>query len=386
LTFKPLHALYSTLYTGEKEGDGPAAEKKDGGAKMRKILRRVAMILVPVLMAALMAVPAAAMEFSVRAVLPENQRQNGNVFFDLLVKPGQTQDLVIEVRNTSAGDIVVLVETITASTSRNGQINYTSRGAMDETLKHSFEDMVSMPQSYYQIPALSSIEVPISLAVPDEPFDGAVLGSIRVLREATQEERDAAGAIVNQFAHVTAVRLVQDENAENIPANFALGDITAELVNYRASIIANIRNTQPMIIKDASATASIYPIGSDRAVFEHSLETLEMAPNSVFQYSFVDREGYGIDAGDYTAVINVEYKGDNWNFVQDFTILPSEAAAVNEGAVNQHGQQRPADYPLGGSIPLWAMIAIGVGAAVLAAVVVLIVMMAKRRPAYSPPA
>ena len=354
---------------------------------MGKTLRRIAMIVAPVLMAALFAMPAAAMEFSVRALLPDNQRQNGSAFFDLLVKPGQRQDLVVEISNTSTGDIVVLVETITASTSRNGQINYTSRGDLDETLKHSFEDMVSMPQSYYEIPAQSSIEVPISLAVPDEPFEGAVLGSIRVLREATQEERDAAGAIVNQFAHVTAVRLVLDERAEDIAADFALGDITAELVNYRASIIAHIRNTQPMIIKDASATASIFPRGSDEAIFEHSQETLEMAPNSVFQYSFVDREGYGIDAGDYTAVIDVEYNGENWHFVRDFTILPSEAAAVNDGAVNQHGQQRPASDPAAGGlgIPLWAVIAIAVGAAVLAAVVVLIVVMAKRKPSYLPP-
>jgi len=354
---------------------------------MKKILRKATMFIVPVIMAVLMAVPAAAMEFSVRAVLPENQRQNGSVFFDLLVKPGQQQDLVIEISNSSAGDITVLVETITASTSRNGQINYTSRGTLDETLTYSFEDLVSMPQSYYMVPALSSIEVPISLAVPDEPFEGAVLGSIRVLREATQEERDAAGAIVNQFAHVTAVRLVQDVNAEEMAANFELGDITAELVNYRASIIAQIRNTQPMIIKNASATASIYPIGSSQAIFEHSLETLDMAPNSVFQYSFVDREGYGIDAGDYTAEIHVEYQGENWSFVQDFTILPSEAAAVNDGAVNQHGQQRPVADPYGGlDIPLWAVIAIAVGAAVLASIIVLIIVMAKKRPACPPTA
>ena len=355
---------------------------------MNKIIRKTTIIVALVMMAAMIAVPASAMDFSVRAVLPDNQRQNGSVFFDLLVKPGQQQDLVIEIGNASAGDIVVLVETITASTSRNGQINYTSMGALDETLKYSFEDLVSMPQSYYPIPAQSTLTVPISLSVPDEPFEGAVLGSIRVLREATQEERDAAGAIVNQYARVIAVRLVHDENAEDMPANFVLGDITAELVNYRASIIAHIRNTQPIVIKNASATASIYPKGSEQAIFEHSLETLEMAPNSVFQYSFVDREGYGIDAGDYTAVISVEYKGENWSFVQDFTILPGDAAAVNEGAVNQHGQQRPTyEQPFGvAGIPLWAVIAIAVGAAVLAAAVVLIVVVSRRKPAYFPPA
>jgi len=352
---------------------------------MFKVIRKILALSALLLLAVVFAMPAAAMDFSVRAVLPENQRNNGNTFFDLLVEPGQMQELVVEVRNSSSSEIVVLVETITATTSRSGQINYTSRGTPDETMKYSFEDMVDLRENYFTIPGNSSIQVPIGITVPDEPFDGAILGSIRVLREATQEEKDAAGAIVNQYAHVTAVRLVQDENAEDIPAGFALGAIDAELINYRASIVAEIRNTQPRIIKGASATASIYPMGSSEAIFNHGLETLDFAPNSVFPYSFVDREGYGIEAGDYTAVINIEYGGENWRFEQNFTIVPEVAAAVNNGAVNQTGQQRPAAANETGvfGAPMWLVVAIGVGAAMLTAVIILIILVARRRPAYN---
>jgi len=351
---------------------------------MYKTLKRLTVVVVLALLAAMLMIPAAAMDFSVKPVLPENQRQNGSAFFDLMVRPGQTQDLVIEIGNTSDVDIAVLVETITASTSRSGQINYTSRGVHDETLKYSFEEMVSIPQDYYSIPAGTSIKVPISLTVPDEPFEGALLGSVRVLREATQEEKAAAGAIVNQYAHVTAVRIIQNENAEAINADFALGEITAELVNYRASIVAMIRNTQPMIIKGASATASIYEKGARHPIFEHSQETLEFAPNSVFQYSFVDEEGYGIEPGEYTAMIDVKYGGKTWSFEQDFTIPAQVAAIVNEGALNQYGQQRPAaDAGVIAGIPLWGVIAIAVGAALFAAITVLIIVVAKRKPAIA---
>ena len=344
-------------------------------------------LIVLFIVAAIYAVPAAAMDFSVRAILPENQRKTGNTFFDLLVEPGQQQELVIEVSNSSDREIIVLVETITATTSRNGQINYTSRGAADETMKYAFADLVDLHESYFPIPGGSEIRIPIGLTIPDDPFDGAVLGSIRVLREATQEEKEAAGAIVNQYAHVTAVRLVQDENAESIPADFALGSIDAELINYRASIVAQIRNTQPRVIKGASASASIYQKGSEEAIFEHNLESLDFAPNSIFPYSFVDREGYGIEAGEYTAVINITFYGENWSFEQDFTIPPEVAATVNEGAVNQTGQQRPVSGTPGtesasDGVPKWAVIAIGVGAAVLAAVVILIIVIVRRRPAF----
>jgi len=352
---------------------------------MFKVFNKITVIIVLVVMAIMLSIPAAAMDFTVKAVLPENQRSNGSTFFDLLVYPGQKQELTLEITNISEKEIVVLVETITASTNLNGEINYSSNEEMDESLKYSFRDMVTIPESYYDIPAQSSIEVPITLTVPDEPFEGVLLGSLRVLREATQDEKDAAGAIVNQYASVTAVRLVQSENAGDIPADFALGEINAELINYRASIVAKIRNTQPVIVKGATATATIYPKGGDQSVFEYSLETLEFAPNSVFPYSFVDREGYGIEAGDYTAVIGIEYKGKNWNFEQDFTIEPQIAQEINENAVNQYGQTRPGTETIDTAaatdgIPLWAVIAIAVGAALMTAVIALMIMITKRKP------
>ena len=347
---------------------------------MTKIIRKLTVIAIVALMAIVFKPTASAMDFQVRPNLPDNQRQNDSTFFDLLVSPGQEQDLVIEITNRSENDIVVLVETITASTSRNGQINYTSRGELDETLKFSFEDLVSLPQSHFEIPALSNIEVAINLKVPDEVFDGAILGSIRVLREATQEERDASGVFYNQFASVTAVRLVHRENAEDIPVDFVLGDITAELVNYRASIIVPIRNRHPRIIKNASATARIYPRDSSQFIFEYNLESLEFAPNSIFPFSFVDNEGYGIDAGDYTAIIDVEYAGETWSFEQDFHITEAAAARVNESALNQHGQERPTSNMT--VIPMWAVIAIVVGAALFIAVIVLIVMLSRRRSGF----
>ena len=350
---------------------------------MSRVFKRITMLIVPVIMAAMLIIPAAAMDFSVRAVLPENQRQNGSLFFDVLVRPGQEQELVIEIINTSDAEILVLVEAITATTSRNGQINYTSHGELDESMKYSFEELVLAPESYHTIPALSAIQVPIELTIPDEPFDGAMLGSIRVLREATQEEKDAAGAVVNQFAHVTAVRLVQSEDAEALAADFLMGDITAELVNYRASIIANIRNPQPMIIKGARATATIFERGSNQAIFEHTLENLDFAPNSIFPFSFIDREGYGISAGDYTAKIDIEFNGQNWSFDEDFTIEPQVAASMNERAVNQNGQMRPTNNASAAGesgIPLWGVIAIAVGAVVFTALIALVIVLARRKP------
>jgi len=336
--------------------------------------KSVSIATVFILMAALLITKAAAMGFSVTPELPENQRQNGSSFFDLLVEPGMQQVIKIQIANQGSEEITVLVELITASTARNGQINYTASGQMDITLQYSFEDIATIPQSYFTVPARGEIEVPITIIVPADRFEGAILGSIRVLRETTDEEREAAGMLVNRFAKVTAVRLVQSENAEEvITPGFELGEIVMELVNYRASIIANIRNTQPMIKKGARATAGIFPADSNLPIFENVMESVDFAPNSIFPYSFIDRDGLGIDPGDYTARITIEYRNETWTFEENFTITAEEAGIINEGALNQTIVNT--SFP----IPLWGMIAIVIGALLLMILIIIIVVIVCKR-------
>ena len=341
---------------------------------MRKAIKKLTALTIIVLLAAALTIYAAAIGFSVRPVLPENQRENGNAFFDLLVHPGEQQDLIVNVSNTFDEEITVFVEVVTASTSRYGEIDYTDRGGtMDETLAYSFEDIAQVEIENITIPIEQNIDIPIKLTIPDEPFEGMILGAIRILREPTETEIAESGAITNQYAFAIAVRLVQDENAENIPAEFILTGVRAELVYSRANIIATIRNPQPKIIRGAGVSANIYPINSDTAVFEYDSETFDMAPNSVFDLSFIDTERRGLTAGDYTAIIEITYGGETWNFTENFTIDEQTAEEINEGA---DLAEQPASF--WDSIPLWAIIGIGAVLLVLIAIIILIIVISRK--------
>jgi hypothetical protein len=229
---------------------------------------------------------------------------------------------------------------------------------MDETLQTPLEEMITIPQTHYTVPADSSIPISVTLSVPEQPFEGIALGSIRVLKEVTEEERAAGGMIVNQFAYVVAVRLAQSRNADSMEPDFALGEVTAELVNHRASIVAQIRNPVSRLTSAASVTATIYPKGGDQSIFSYDMPDVSFAPNSIFNLSFVDRAGYGIEAGEYTAKISVEHQGKTWDFDRDFIITAQQAAVVNESAVNQQqAQQSPRAPVIGavGRIPQWVV-------------------------------
>ena len=325
--------------------------------------------------------------FSTTPVLPENQRQNGTSFFDLLVQPGQKQELVVIVRNESDESISVLAEVVTASTNRNGDVNYTASDAnMDETLRISMEDILTLPQDRYTVPANSEILLPVNLELPNESFEGIILGSIRVVKEITEEEKAAGGAIVNQFAYVTAVRLAMSEDAESISPDFAMGEITAELVNHRASIVAQIRNTQPMLVKGTSITAKIFRQDSDQSIFEYDMPDVSFAPNSIFPLSFVDSAGYGIDAGEYKAEISVEYQEKKWVFEQEFSISAQSAASINESAVNQQTvQNNPIIPEIAASTPEWVLyagLAVGIVISLCLLIMTIVKIRNKMKPVY----
>jgi hypothetical protein len=339
-------------------------------ARTIKRLKKLMVYAILTAIAIVFAITATAMDFSVTLVLPENQRDNGSSFFDLIVRPGQVQDLMIEVINTEERDINVLVEAVTASTTQGGDINYTTKdGEMDETLKFAFEDMITEPNSPITVPAGERVAIPIRLTVPNEPFEGIILGSISVLQMITEEERVSDATIINEYAYVTAVRLMQNEGAESLPADFALGEIEAELVNFRAAVVVPVRNTEPKLIRGATMHAQIFQSGRINPIFEHTRENVGIAPNSIFPFSFIDEEGYGISSGDYTARITIEYEGENWTFEQDFHISPLAAAAVNDGALNLTGETRPVEY-WWDNIPLWVMVSAAAGAVLVLSLII----------------
>ena len=65
--------------------------------------------------------------FDAEAVLPENQQSDAG-YYDLQVKPGEKQNLILKVRNTSSNQIKVIVEANNALTNKNGAIDYSNHG------------------------------------------------------------------------------------------------------------------------------------------------------------------------------------------------------------------------------------------------------------------
>ena len=311
----------------------------------------------------------ASMGFSVEPHFPSNQRGNPG-YFDLRLTPGQEQDITLTVTNPTDTEIAVMVEAFTVSTARSGSIDYSNARVNDETLAHSISDLLTIPEPRVVIPAGSAKDITLHLSAPSESFGGILLGSLRILREPTEQELEEAGAIVNRFAQAMAIVLSMDD--EEIQTDFALGDITSQITNARASVVVDVRNPQPKLVKDVIAQTRIVELASNEEIFSQTLDSVDFAPNSIFPLTFVDRAGHGLRAGSYRAYVTLEHGGQVWELEQDFEITPTQADTVNSAALNQDQQAAPRAETGDGISPVMVVI-IAVGAVLLAVAVPVII-------------
>ena len=282
-------------------------------------------------------VQAAEMSFSVQAVIPENQVDKTQSYFDLRMTPDQGQDLVIEMRNDTDKEVTVNVTPNTAITNSNGVVEYNNTSVKrDNSLKVAFKDIAKAEEAEVTLPAKSQKQTKVHVQMPKEEFSGTVLGGIYFTekskdKDAKEENESEGSQIVNQYAYVIGVQLT--ENDQEVKPELRLNKVQAAQVNYRNVVTANIQNYTPTIIKDLKVEGNIYAKGSDKVLYSDSRENLRMAPNSNFDYA-ISLGNKPFKAGQYTFK-GIAKSGDCvWNFEQDFEIKGEESRKYNKESVS----------------------------------------------------
>lgn len=268
-------------------------------------------------------------DFTVQAIIPDNQIDKKQSYFDLLMRPEQSQKLSVNLINSSANEMMVDVALHAASTNRNGIIEYQVQVEADETLKVPF-DTIAATDSEVKVAAGSTKTVEISVTMPKEQFDGVILGGITFTKR--EDNSTSSGvSINNQFSYVIGVKL--SETDKEIAPDFKLKSIKPTLINYRRAVIANIHNPVPLIVKDANVVAHIYKKNETESLFSVSKNGVDMAPNSVFPLP-IEWEGNTMDPGDYRIELKLTYreKVSSWN--ENFTIESGQAQDINESALD----------------------------------------------------
>lgn len=305
--------------------------------------------------------------YSLRAVPSENQVDDLNTYFDLAVKKNDTEKLQVEVFNNSDEKIKVEVSANTGASNSNGLLVYDgSIDEFDESLKHNFTDMADVLTPTLEIEPYDSKMAEVSVAMPDEDFEGTILGGLHFLLKDDSEEEAEGVQIKNNYAYEIAVVLNDKNSDKELKEKMELNEVNAGLIGGRTGLNVNFSNKAPILMTGTQINSAVYKKGSDEPLYERQEDNFSIAPNAIFKFP-ISFENNKLKDGDYTFKGTIKTKDNEFKFEKDFKITKDEAEEANEEAVELEKTD-------------WKIFAlIGSAIVILGLLIALIFMMLKRK-------
>ncbi|RZI49393.1 WxL protein host-binding domain-containing protein [Lactococcus kimchii] len=287
--------------------------------------------------------------FSVDPAIPSNQVGKSS-YFDLLLKPGQTQDLTVVLGNSTDKTVTVEQSVASATTNINGVVEYSPNAIKpDTTLKYNLVDYVKAPKEIVLKPK-STQAVTVQVTMPNESFSGVIAGGLTYAEKDSDSANSAKNkgiSIKNKYAFV--VGLLMQQGATKVAPDLKLLKVAPGLVNYRNVINVGLQNPKAGYLNQMYVNAEIKGLTNKSLDYKVNKESMQMAPNSNFNYPLAIGEGKKLEAGKYRLTMTVYGQKDaekgqysmkdstgalqkfdyRWQFTQDFTITAAKAKALN---------------------------------------------------------
>ena len=258
--------------------------------------------------------------FSVRAVLPQNQMDAELSYFYLEMQPNQTQTLRVSIRNDDSRDIFINVQANTAFSNASGTIDYSASQGRNTENGIDFQSLITLPESRVLVPAHGQAYAEFVLQMPEEGFDGELLGGLVFTREEEPEEAppksETTGGmkVRHVFNYCIAVRLTQGRPIPQEADEPKLMDVQiGEKAGFPALIVL-ANNAQPRILKDMRMDIHLYPQNANNAVVSFKDLTVSMAPYSTMPYTILLREENALQPGSYRALVTLQLEEEIWNY------------------------------------------------------------------------
>lgn len=305
--------------------------------------------------------------FSITPILPENQRDVKNNFFDLRMTPTQNQTIELAVNNTSESENKYDISVNQAYTNNQGFIDYVDNTvSLDSSLKYPIKDMISYEKEV-TVPAGKSVKVPFEIQMPDEQFDGEILAAIQVTK---QSDKKSNAAVSNEIGYILGLKLTETDNM--IKREIQMEGVKAAATYGKTSIVAKLKNPTMDAIGKLKYVVDIKNEKTGESVKKVTYDSgMEMAPNSTYDFA-VDLDGKRLVAGNYVMdLIITDAKDNKWEFNEKFKITAKEANDINKVTVDVGKQQTPT----------WIYIVVGVAVLIIIIVIICLVLMKKKKNA-----
>lgn len=264
--------------------------------------------------------------YYLKPLIPENQIENTEDYFNIATSSSIDQTLELLVVNESTEEKVITVTILDGMTTKDGAISYAIDHKYDEDQQYKLSQIAKVKQQEITVEANSTQQMSIALNAELKNFDGTILGAVNVSEKTTEQPNEGLN---NTFAYNVPIKI--RVNKENDKSQMNYKGLT--LVNKKPERFLNLsfQNPMPNIIRDLTLSFEIYKKGQPtKVLFKNSMANIEVAPNSLFspELSLTNSK---LKAGDY--VLKTSGKSEKINEVweSDFTISRSDSRSLNEG-------------------------------------------------------
>lgn len=266
------------------------------------------------------------LRFNVAAILPGNTLEADVGYFYLHMEPGQEQTLQVAVNNEGALDIVVYVEAGTAYSSTIGGLVYGEVTDPDPSLAVNIVDLIEIEEPVLRIPAQSTAFATVQLTMPEEPFEGELLGALNFtylpvwrqlelgLLDPEEEMDEAQTAIRSLYTYQVQVRLREDLTP--VVPEVELQHITATQT-VGTQLVFTLRNPSPAILLRGKMILTVTDQGGDVVFYYENNETT-FAPNSVMPLTLLTEEP--LPAGTYNGQVIYRFLEYTWELDASFEV------------------------------------------------------------------
>ncbi|ALS36867.1 hypothetical protein ABID30_001932 [Enterococcus rotai] len=264
------------------------------------------------------------MGYHIYAILPENQQNPDNSFFDLRMTPGQEQTIEVAIVNVSSQEQTFTLEINQAYTNEQGFIDYSDKQRTQETNKELTIDQIATYKKTVMIQKQHTEKVPITLKMPKEAYSGELLAGIKVSKLENQMNQEG---ITNTYSYLLGLRLT--ENDQIVQRKIGLKKIEPTIAFGKASIAIDLINPVREAYGHLTYHVEVREAETGKLINQKDYTELQLAPVSTYHFS-IDWDDEHLVAGNYKLKLIITDKKENsWTYHRKFSISPNSAEQVN---------------------------------------------------------
>lgn len=284
-------------------------------------------------------------QYVVTPITPANQASDLGSF-DLRMNPGDEQTITVEVRNTGNVKMTVDVTIEDAFSNANGVIQYGAmRSAADVEIPGAMKltEYVTTADSEITLEPGESKLVPLDIKMPEEAYDGTILGGLVFVRQPLESEQGATGGmgIINKYSYAIGLRLHENDN--KVEPAFELVSVEPNIrESWGTTTVMTIANPVPLLVGAMDIQLEVFAEGDlENPVVRGGSNAASFAPSTAMAYNVMMPQL--LPEGEYLARVTIGIK-DRATLELVETFVMEKAFSIS--AEEAEGVVRPTPEPV----------------------------------------